>query len=86
MPMSTVHLFLHLKALEFLCLSEVLLNVSPASGAVTVFRLIQTKDKIWPLKGPEVTLESQHHSRRIHSVFSGEIPAFKNVEQVSRVL
>lgn len=37
---------------EFLCLSEVLLNVSPASRAVTVFRLIQTKDKIWPLKGP----------------------------------
>lgn len=62
---------------DFVCLSEVLLNVSPASGIVTVFSLIQTKDKVWHSKGPEVTLESQHHSRRIHSVFSEEIPAVK---------
>lgn len=56
------------------------------SGTITVFSLIQTKDKVWHPKGPEVTLESQHHSRRIHSVFSEEILALKNVQQVSRVL
>lgn len=63
-----------------------LLNVSPSRGAVTVLRLTQKKDKVWSLKGSEVTLESQPYSRRVHSVFSEEIPAFKNVEQVSRVL
>lgn len=80
---AALHLFLHLKAPEFLCLSEVLLNVSPASGAVTVFRLIQTKAEVWPPKEPEVTLKSQDHSRRIHSVFSEEMQVLKTLSRLA---
>lgn len=65
-----------------------LLNVSPVSGAVTVLRLIQTKGSLAPegTRGNARISASLKMERRIHSVFSEEISAFRNVEQVSRVL